>query len=276
MHYDRRQRELFVCDAGRRRIAVVNDAGVPTFSFGSDETLEAPRGVAVDREGRIYVADAVREGVRVFDYDGEPLDDVDLGAVPAGERPMRFSALALDDDGTLYLADRANGRIVIVAPDRASAEVIAPPPSRADLLRSPVDLERMPSGDLAVVDSSGLAVQIWSRDGRFLRGWGEHDVGRHNFSLPSGIAVDAQGRIFVSDTLRQDVKVFRADGTFLTNFGGLGSGPGAVRYPVDVASDGAGRIFVAEKNNLRVQIFEVVEPGDDASGEVRESPQVGG
>lgn len=255
--YDRHQDEIFVCDPGAHRIAVATSAGVPTFSFGSEATLVSPNGLVVDDEGRIYVADQGHEGIRVFDYDGQPLADLDVSAVPPADKPFRPVSLALAGDGTLYAVDPSNRRVVVLPADRKQAREFRSPPARADLLMSPTDIDLTPEGDLAIVDAQGVAVQIFTPEGDYLRGWGEHDVGHHNFSLPSGIAVDEEGRVFVSDTLRQDVKVFEADGSFLLNFGGLGSGPGAVRYPVDVVSDGNGRILVVERNNFRVQIFEV-------------------
>lgn len=257
VYYDTYQQEIFICDPGAHRIAVATSGGVPTFSFGSEATLTSPGSLVVDEEGRIYVADQAYEGIRVFDYDGQPLADLDLSAVPTAERPLRPTALTRGADGTLYIVDALNKRIVVLSADGKRARAFKSPAARADLLLSPADIDLMPDGNLAIVDSQGVAVQIFTPEGSYLRGWGEHDIGYHNFSLPSGIAVDGAGRIFVSDTLRQDVKVFDSEGAFIMNFGGMGSGPGAVRYPVGVASDRDGRVFVVDKNNVRIQIFRV-------------------
>jgi len=257
VYYDAYQQEIFICDPGAHRIAVATSGGVPTFSFGSEATLTSPGSLVVDEEGRIYVADQGYEGIRVFDYDGQPLADLDLSAVPAADKPLRPTALTRGADGTLYVVDALNRRIVIVSADGKRARAFKSPAARADLLLSPADIDLTPDGNLAIVDSQGVAVQIFTPEGVYLRGWGEHEIGHHNFSLPSGIAVDGAGRIFVSDTLRQDVKVFDSEGAFIMNFGGMGTGPGAVRYPVDVASDRNGRVFVVDRNNVRIQIFRV-------------------
>ena len=80
-----------------------------------------------------------------------------------------------------------------------------------------------------------------------------------NFSLPAGVTLDAEGRIIVLDSIRQEIKVFDADGRFLDRFGGGGAGPGSVYFPEDVASDGRGRLYVAERANRRVQVFDELE-----------------
>ncbi len=259
--FDRHHRELYVCDAAARRILIADESLFPIFSFGNEELLGSPRGVAVDREGRMYVADSGQPTLRVFDYDGTPLPPFDLAA-PEGDKPPRPGSVVLSPEGDrLYVLDVANDRVLVLSVGGELQRVISAPRGRGDLLRSPVDLDLTPRGELVVTDSAGLAVQLYDTSGRFVRGWGSHDVGIANFSLPAGVAVDTQGRIYVADTLRHDVKVFAPDGTFLAHFGGWGDGPGQLRYPVDVATDGAFRIFVSERVNLRVQAFEVRELG---------------
>ena len=261
MYYDRVGEELYFCDPGARRIGIADRRGVPTYSFGSEETLNSPARVVVDHDGRILVADLGHGGVRVFDYDGSVLPDLDLAVLPQAERSPRINALGLAEDGTIYLVDAANRRIVALDGDGKYAGTITPPSDRTDLLVSPADLDVGPSGELVVSDSKGVAVQVYDPRGGFLRGWGAHAVGASDFSLPAGLAVDGKGRIYVADTLRQDIKVFSSDGRFLTNFGGFGVGRGQVIYPVDVASDRKDRLFVSEKGGRRIQVFQV-SPAD--------------
>lgn len=260
VYYDRHQNEIFICDAGGRRIAIADDRGFPTFSLGSPKTLISPKRVAVDPSGRILVADVGYQGIRVFDYDGQVLRDLDLSGVPRAQKPLQASALALGEGGRLYILDAGNRRVVATGLDGSRPTVFQAPPGRKDLLQAPSDLDLTPEGNLAISDGRGLPVQIYEPSGKFVRGWGDHDVGLSSFSLPSGIAVDGEGRVYVADSLRQDIKVFSAKGEFLTNFGGWGTRPGQVRYPVDVASDKNDRVFVAERVGSRVQIYRVREP----------------
>jgi len=113
-----------------------------------------------------------------------------------------------------------------------------------------VDRER-----IYVTDSQVTSVQVFDRKGNFIKGWGRHEMGAQNFSLPEGIAVDGKGRVFVVDAMRHEVKVFDAEGALLDIFGGPGSTAGSLLYPADIAIDGTGRVYVVERGNGRVQIF---------------------
>jgi DNA-binding beta-propeller fold protein YncE len=254
--YDAVAREIFVTDLLGRCVGIADDRGVPIFTFGSAEVFKTPSRIAVDPEGRIYVADMAGHAVLVFDYDGEPLGEVDLSGAPAAERPLVPVGLARASDGTFYVLDSANRRVLVISPDGALATIGAPA-GRVDLMRTPMDLELTPEGKLVISDAAGLAVQVYGPAGDFLLGWGRHDVGTADFSLPSGVAVDGSGRVYVVDGLRHDVKVFTPQGEFLTHFGGWGVGLGGLRYPVDVASDGGDRVFVTERGGQRVQVFRV-------------------
>jgi tripartite motif-containing protein 71 len=110
-----------------------------------------------------------------------------------------------------------------------------------------------------VADQDNTAVQVFDGVGRFVRGWGEHEHGKANVSLPHGIAIAGLGRVVLIDTLRQEVKMFEPDGQFLGIWGGLGRKPGEVSYPTDVCTDAAGRVWVADTGNARVQALTVVE-----------------
>jgi tripartite motif-containing protein 71 len=112
-----------------------------------------------------------------------------------------------------------------------------------------------------VVDHQVRPVQVFDRRGNFLRGWGRHDLGAENFSLPEAVAVDAKGHVVVVDALRHEIKFFDVLGRFLARFGGIGPRPGQIAYPADLAIDGQDRLYVVEKGNARVQVFEQVERG---------------
>jgi DNA-binding beta-propeller fold protein YncE len=57
------------------------------------------------------------------------------------------------------------------------------------------------------------------------------------FSGPLGVAVDANGNVFVADRLNNRIQKFTTAGTFLTKWGTVGSGDGQFANPVGVAVD---------------------------------------
>jgi hypothetical protein len=108
-----------------------------------------------------------------------------------------------------------------------------------------------------------LALQIFSGAGAFVRGFGVHDVGAGNFSLPSGVAVTPDGRIFATDELRHCVQAFGPDGRFLGVLGADGLFAGGLSYPSALATDGA-RLAVVERVAGRLQVLELPSASGDS------------
>src|SRR5262249_47668997 len=76
-----------------------------------------------------------------------------------------------------------------------------------------------------------------------------------DFAKPSGLAVDADGNLYVADTLNNRIEIFDGDGKFISTFGKAGDGPGYFSRPKGVAIDGDGHVWVADGMQDRVQVF---------------------
>jgi len=84
-------------------------------------------------------------------------------------------------------------------------------------------------------------------------GGGGHLVDRWVGGVPSGIAVDAAGNAYV--TWDNTVRTFTSGLTYLTQWGSAGSGEGQFNIPRGVAVDAAGNVYVADTDNHRIQEF---------------------
>jgi DNA-binding beta-propeller fold protein YncE len=73
------------------------------------------------------------------------------------------------------------------------------------------------------------------------------------FDSPTGIAVDTNGNILVSDTGNGRIEKFSPTGAFLSTIGTKGTSHGHLGDPTGIAVDQAGNIYVAEASNHRVQ-----------------------
>jgi hypothetical protein len=98
-------------------------------------------------------------------------------------------------------------------------------------------------------------VQVFTNTGTFLRAWGNHGSGDGQFDLPSGIAVDSSGNVYVADRDNYRVQVFNNAGVFLGKWGSFGSGDGQFLYPWGIAIDSIGNVYVLDFGNYRVQVF---------------------
>lgn len=109
-----------------------------------------------------------------------------------------------------------------------------------------------PDGSVFVVDMTAR-IQRFSPDGEFETSWRmpEWEAGK-----PTGIAVDASGRVLVADTHYHRVIIYDRNGRELGRFGSGGEGEGEFIYPTDVAVDAGGDLYVSEYGgNDRVSRF---------------------
>lgn len=82
---------------------------------------------------------------------------------------------------------------------------------------------------------------------------GGRGTGKGEFDSPTGIAVDRNRNVFVTDTNNGRIEKFSPTGAFLDIIGTKGSGQGQLGAPNGIAVDHIGNIYVADASNHRVQ-----------------------
>jgi len=99
-------------------------------------------------------------------------------------------------------------------------------------------------------------IQVFNRDGKFLdKVWTPPDFRN---GRPSGLSIDFDGNLIVSDSHYNCVRVYSPDGQLLRTIGGnLGREPGQLSYVSDALRDGDGNFYVAEfGDNQRISKFD--------------------
>ena len=81
----------------------------------------------------------------------------------------------------------------------------------------------------------------------------EGKLGSSVLNRPTGIVVDFQGNIFISDTGNDRVVKCDNQGEFLAETGGFGSGAGEFNRPTYMASDNGLNLYVVDAQNKRIQ-----------------------
>ena len=181
-----------------------------------------------------------------------------------GDEPGSFNkpgGLALDAAGNLFVADIFNHRIQKFDAD---GKFVAQVGSRGDAegqFNEPWDVTLDGEGNVYVADTFNHRVQKFDADLNFLFAFGRpasslEDPEADAFWGPRGVAVDADGGIWVADGGTGRVVKYGPDGNLIQPFGDLGEGPGRFKEPTDIVIAPGGDIFVADSGNRRVQRFD--------------------
>ena len=103
-------------------MAAVDAMGQATLTAGQPGELEGPRGVVVDAQGHLFVADSVHNRVAVYD---SPLTSDKISGWEFTELNFPID-LALDGSGRLYVSDLNNHRVVVYCDPYRSTEISTP------------------------------------------------------------------------------------------------------------------------------------------------------
>jgi len=91
----------------------------------------------------------------------------------------------------------------------------------------------------------------------FIRNLGELETENVNlaFHIPSDIATDEQGNIYILDAGNHRIQKFGPDGNYIETIGNRGQGPGEFYLPLSLDIDSRGYLYVSDPQNQRVQIL---------------------
>jgi sugar lactone lactonase YvrE len=225
--------KMYVCDTGSSAVDIMDfrTREFRYFTSSGEGKMVTPINIAIDRDGTRYVADSAREQVLIFSA-----DDRYLGAI----------------GGRANGPSRAHSGLLAVA---ATVESLA-----AEDAIKPTDVQV--SGDrLYVSDLRNHCVRAYEKTThRLLYTMPKdpaHADAKSRLFAPANLAVDREGRVYVSDLGAFRVQQFAADGTYMRQFGqGAGDKPGNFARPKGVAVDREGRVYVVDAATQVVQVFD--------------------
>jgi len=194
-------KEIFVVDQKNQRLVVCGfDSSIwKEFDFNQGDLMTLGlRGLHVDKQGRIYIADEGKHRIiRMDNIEGENL--MILGSYGNGEN--QFSGpggIASDEKGRIYVADSGNNRIVRMDDMTGAGWVTFGSPGKyVNQFNSPYNL---------VIDSSGRIIVADSHNGRLVRinnmagdGWVEWKDKSDFYAVVTSVVVTPRGQVVYLD-----------------------------------------------------------------------------
>jgi DNA-binding beta-propeller fold protein YncE len=246
---------LYVADLGHQRVVALTLGGrficESSRRVSLARRLHDPWGLAV-RGARVYAVDD--NGGRVVELDSRLrfLRAYSGSGVDRVSKWLRGVALA--PGGSLYIADSAHGRVVVLARDGAPLRAWGAIGIRRGVITLPLDVAAARDGGALVIATYGIDSPIYRFDSalHYLGSWddgGRVVVGRHWFA-PTAAAVAPDGSLWVTDRENDAVRHLDRAGSFLGTLG-LGS-----RYPLahpeGVAVGPDGDVYVVDSGHGRV------------------------
>ena len=121
---------------------------------------------------------------------------------------------------------------------------------------SPMGIVISQSGEVVVTEPNGdSCVTLYSPRGERLQSFGTVGSDQGQFNGPTGVALDGEGNILVTDYDNHRIQKFSADGQFLTAVGTEGSGPLQFYHVRVIAFNPSNnQVYVSDENN-RIQIL---------------------
>jgi len=227
--------------------------------LGSTDDLESATGLAVDDFGFAYVA---LEKGRWKEINPEGVITGTFGAKgkAPGQLLSPYGIAVLN--GEVLVSERGNRRLQsFTVINKAKQAPTVPGPAapiqvKLDTVRTePLEaILYLPSGEELVRRPTG-AVELKDKDGKVQATWKKKEKKAPGIAKLGGWALDAAGRIWVSDETEDTLKVVSSSGVVVSTFGKKGKTEGSLHSPSMLAVRPDGSVVVMDKGGDRVQVL---------------------
>ncbi len=237
---------------------------VDNVGFNADNGgrgFHLPTTMVIRGDGRIFVASrsslsqTVIVGIQMVSRNHDYYGQIGRHGREPGEM-IGPTALALDGDDNLYLADDFLQRITVYDRQGDLITTWGNQGSGDGEFDGPSGIAFDRNDNMLLVDHMNHRIQRLTKDGAYISQWGSFGEGDGEFNLPWGITQDSDANIYIADWRNDRIQKFTPDGEFIAKYGAPGTGDGEFYRPSDVAVDSHGNMWVADWGNQRLQVLD--------------------
>lgn len=206
---------------------------------------------STDIHDTLIVTDVFNHCVRLIDYKGKFIEKVGREGRSGGQF-KEPSAVAVDQSGHMYVAERDNPRVQKFTATGKYITKFGQKTLWGTQLSDPIAIAATSNGQIVVSDWDKSQLFFFSNRGKIMNVIAKETC---FLKFPAGIAFNKQGHLFVADRGNHCVWELTVNGDMVRKIGSHGSGPGQLNFPYGVAISNQDLIIVSESGNSRISIF---------------------
>ncbi len=245
---------MFVPTGGERKqpsapANVLSSGGGAGSSSGQ---FSIPRGVAVDKDGNIYIVDSKNNRIQKFNGAGIFV----LAWGKQGDKQSEFKepcGIDIGPDGNIYVADTWNGRVQVFNDAGGFVRMFG----GDQRMWGPRALTVDKDGNVYVSDTGNCKILKFDKTGKFVIAFGKKGSGALEFQEPFGLTTGPDNNLYVLDRKNFRLQVITTEGKYLKEFkvDGWAEGQivgGCLMEPYLSIDKAKGLIYITDSANHRV------------------------
>jgi len=259
---------------------------------GNNNTnFDSPAGIALDSQGKIYVADFANQRIQVWDFFGNFDSSISVEGLAHGVEiskdeiyvavwgnphieifakngnkiksfpgPEKPGDIAINGNGDIYVTSYGTGIIQIFDQTGNKVKTIQSAHNGISARLTGITLDTLEN--IYVTDYINDRVMKLDSAGNFLFEFLVPPNEGGKFLRPTNVEINSNEDVYITDNSGR-ILVFDTAGNFLFSYGVLGEDKEQLNAPHGITFDESGYVYVAEFNNNRIQIFKLISSFDE-------------
>ena len=242
--------KVYITDFTQASVVIFDTLNGSVSGIGG---IDSPRGITIDKKGRLFVTSRQYKSIMAYNTKGSPLYSFgsDVIESPSGIAVNNILELIYVVDSKAHDVKVFNlkGEFLFSIGKRGRGQ---------GEFNFPSDVDLTSKGEVVVVDAMNARIQIFSSEGSFIRAFGRRGDRPGEFNIIKGVAIDSEDHIYVTDAMAGNFKIFSMEGELLLVVGATYPRPvpGGFNLPMDIDIDKNDRIYIVDQMNFAFQVYQ--------------------